>query len=249
MNSSTDANSTSKPKDYFVTTRWTVVLSAGHKSSAQSDEALAELCQAYWYPLYAYVRRQGRSREEAEDLTQSFFASFLQRNYLEGLKSERGKFRAFLLASLKNFLANEWDKANRQKRGGGALHLSLDWQSADHRYQFEVQDAESPDRLFDREWAVALLERVLGQLQAENSTPEKARVFAAARSFLMLGRDAIPYERAAQELGMAEGALRVSVHRLRQRYRALLREEIAQTLSDPAAVEEELAALKEALLA
>src|SRR5262245_46755173 len=144
--------------DVFVTTRWTVVLSAGHKSSPQSDQALGELCQTYWYPLYAYRRRQGHTKEDAEDLTQAFFARFLQKNYLEGLSAERGRFRAFLLASLKHFLANEWDKANRQKRGGGAQHLSLDWQSADERYQLDPPDAASPDRLFDREWALALLE-------------------------------------------------------------------------------------------
>ena len=137
--------------DYFVSTRWTLVLAAGHKSSPQSDHALAELCRIYWYPLYAFVRRQGHSREDAEDLVQAFFARFLEKNYLEGLSHERGKFRAFLLACVKHFLANEWDKASRQKRGGAAQHLSLDWQSAEEKYQLEPPDIASPDRLYDLE--------------------------------------------------------------------------------------------------
>src|SRR5436190_22803005 len=140
--------------DYFVTTRWTVVLQAGRKSSPYSERALSELCQAYWYPLYAYVRRRGHSKEDAEDLTQAFFARFLEKNYLEGLSAERGKFRAFLLASLKHFLANEWDKAQCQKRGGGATHLSLDWQDADKRFHLDPPDPASPDKAFDREWAL-----------------------------------------------------------------------------------------------
>src|SRR4026209_2203807 len=140
MDSTGHADSRPPRGEVFVTTRWTVVLSAGRKSSPQSDQALADLCQTYWFPLYAYVRRKGHSKEDAEDLVQAFFARFLEKNYLEGLSAERGKFRAFLLASLKHFLANEWDKSQRQKRGGGALHLSLDWQSAEQRFQHEPVD-------------------------------------------------------------------------------------------------------------
>ncbi len=131
--------------DIFVTTRWTVVLQAGRKSSPRSDSALAELCQQYWYPLYAFVRRRCQSREDAEDLTQAFFAKFLEKNYLTGLSAERGKFRAFMLAALKHFLANEWDKAGRQRRGGGVQHLSLDWQQADERFHYEPPDHATPD--------------------------------------------------------------------------------------------------------
>ncbi len=235
------------PGDYFASTRWTVVLSAGHKSSPQSDQALAELCRTYWYPLYAFVRRQGHSREDAEDLVQGFFARFLERNYLEQVTSERGKFRAFLLACLKHFLANEWDKATRQKRGGAAPHLSLDWQSADERYQFEPQDSASPDRLFDRAWAQALLERALARLKQEYKDAGKAGLFEHARSFLMAKSEALQHAEAAPALGLDAGALRVAVHRLRKRYREMLKEEIAQTLSDPAAVQEELRSLQEAL--
>jgi RNA polymerase sigma-70 factor (ECF subfamily) len=244
----TEPGSTSAaPRDVFVTTRWTVVLTAGRKSSPDSDRALAELCQTYWYPLYAFVRRRGHSKEEAEDQVQAFFERFLARNYLGGLASERGRFRAFLLASLKHFLANEWDKANRLKRGGHIEHLSLDWQDADDRYHLEPPDLASPDRLFDREWALALLARVVDRLAGECARDGKAELFARAKTFLTLGSAAIPYATAARELGVDEGALRVAVHRLRKRYRELLRDEIAQTLTDPAAVEEELKSLRAAL--
>lgn len=235
------------PRDVFVTTRWTMVLSAGRKSSPHSDRALAELCQTYWYPLYAYIRRQGRTKEDAEDLVQAFFARFLEKNYLEGLAAERGKFRAFLLASLKHFLANEWDRAQAQKRGGGAEHLSLNWQDADDRFHLDPPDPTNPERLFDREWALALLDRVIARLRDECAADGKARLFEQAKGFLTVGQDAIPYASAAKELGLEEGALRVAVHRLRKRYRELLRDEIAQTLEDPAQVAEELRSLLAAL--
>ena len=232
-----------------MTTRWTVVLHAGRKSSPQSDRALGELCQTYWYPLYAYVRRQGHSKEDAEDLAQAFFAKFLEKNYLEGLSAERGKFRAFLLASLKHFLANEWDKTQRQKRGGGVTMLSLDWQNADERFHLDPPDPASPDKTFDREWALALLERVITRLRAECEADDKAKLFEQAKGYLMVGESAIPYAQAAQALGVDEGAVRVAVHRLRKRYRELLRDEIAQTLDDPAQVAEELRSLQAALAA
>jgi RNA polymerase sigma-70 factor (ECF subfamily) len=245
MSSSADSN---EPKgDYFVTTRWTVVLSAGRKSSPQSDRALSELCQSYWYPLYAYVRRQGRTKDDAEDLVQAFFTRFLEKNYLEGVRAERGKFRAFLLASLKHFLANEWDKEMRQKRGGGAQHLSLDWQSADERYHLDLPDPSSPDRTYDREWALALLERVILRLRNECESDGKAHLFEQTKGYLSAGESVIAYAEAAQALGVDEGAVRVAVHRLRKRYRELLRDEIAQTLDDPAQVAEELKSLQAAL--
>jgi len=244
---SSTPESTAPRGDVFVTTRWTVVLSAGRKSSPHSDRALGELCQTYWYPLYAYVRRQGHTKEDAEDLVQAFFEKFLEKNYLEGLSAERGKFRAFLLASLKHFLANEWDKSQRQKRGGGALHLSLDWQSADERFQFDPPDPSSPDKTFDREWALALLERVIARLHDECLADRKANLFEQAKGYLMVGEKTIPYAEAAQNLQMDEGAVRVAVHRLRKRYRQLLRDEIAQTLDDPAQMAEELRSLQAAL--
>jgi RNA polymerase sigma factor (sigma-70 family) len=248
VNSSADLQPTSSPGtrapgDIFATTRWTVVLAAGRKSTPQGDMALEELCRIYWFPLYAYVRRQGHSKEDAEDLTQAFFARFLEKNYLEGLSSERGRFRAFLLAALKHFLANEWDRANRQKRGGGVAPLSLDWQDAETRYQIDPADHLSPDRLFDRAWAVALLERVITRLRDECATEGRADLFEHLKPFLTVGKSAIPYAQAAAELGLTEGAVRVAVHRLRRRYRDLLREEITQTLVEPAQVEEEMRAL------
>lgn len=161
--------------------------------------------------------------------------------------AERGRFRAFLLASLKHFLANEWDKSQRQKRGGGALHLSLDWQDADDRYHLEPVDPANPERAFDREWALALLQHVIERLQAECIAEGKARLFESAKDFLTAGRDAIPYAEAARTAGMDEGALRVAVHRLRKRYRELLRDEIAQTLADPAQADDELRSLMTAM--
>jgi DNA-directed RNA polymerase specialized sigma24 family protein len=230
-------------REIFATTRWTVVLAAGGGSAPQAKVALEELCRTYWYPLYAYVRRQGQTRENAEDLTQAFFARFLEKNYLEGLSSHKGKFRAFLLAALKHFLANEWDRARRQKRGSGVLPLSLDWQDAEMRYQIDPADNLSPDKLFDRAWAVTLLEKVIVRLREENVSEGKIKLFEQLKPFLMAGTGAIPYGAAAVALGLSEGAVRVAVHRLRRRYRELLREEIAQTLSEPAQAEEEIQAL------
>lgn len=237
----------SERPDYFVTTRWTLVVSAGRTPSPDSEQALAELCQTYWYPLYAYIRRQGRTREDAEDLVQAFFARFLERNYLVGLSAERGRFRAFLLASLKHFLANEWDHSQRQKRGGGVDHVSLDWQSADQRFHLEPAAPDNPERAFDREWALALLERVIQRLERECDAAGKDRLFRQAKGFLTVGSGSIPHAEAAAAVGLDEGAFRVAVHRLRKRYRELLREEIAQTLTDPSQVEEELGSLLAAL--
>lgn len=241
---STDSTAaTSISGDPFVTTRWTLVLAASRQNTPQSEVALEELCCTYWYPLYAYVRRRGCSREDAEDLTQGFFARFLEKNHLEGLRSERGKFRAFLLAALKHFLANEWDRVRCQKRGRGRRPLSLDWQSADTRYHLDPVDELSPDKLFDRAWAVALLERVLARLGDESVAEGTARRFERLKPFLMLGQSAIPYAQTAAALGQTEGAVRVAVHRLRRRYRVILRDEIAHTLADPGGVEAELRAL------
>jgi DNA-directed RNA polymerase specialized sigma24 family protein len=219
------------------------VIAAGVCSTPNAVVALEELCHTYWYPLYAYVRRRGCSREDAEDLTQAFFARFLEKNYLEGLTSEKGRFRAFLLAALKHFLANEWDRAKRQKRGGGVANLSLDWQSADTRFGVEPADNLSPDKLYDRTWALTLLERVIMQLRDENGAEGKARSFEQLKPFLMSGKGAIPCAQAAAALDMTESAVRVAVHRLRRRYRELLRKEIAQTLSHPEQVDEEMRAL------
>ncbi|MEI2724691.1 MAG: sigma-70 family RNA polymerase sigma factor [Verrucomicrobiota bacterium] len=243
MTSRHSSQSTSAPGDVFATTHWTVVLAAGKRSTPQSDHALEELCRTYWFPLYAYVRRRGYSKEDAEDLTQTFLARFLEKNYLAGLSAERGRFRAFLLASLKHFLANEWDKSQRQKRGGGVTLLSLDWQTADTQFQIAATTEPSPEQAFDREWALALLACVIERLRAECVADDNGRWFAVLKPYLTVGKSAIPYPQAAAELGVSEGAVRVAVHRLRRRYREVLRDEIAQTLSDPANVAEEMQAL------
>jgi RNA polymerase sigma-70 factor (ECF subfamily) len=233
--------------DVFATTRWTVVLAARRTDSPQSTVALEELCRTYWYPLYAYARRQGHSREDAEDLTQGFFTRLLEKNYLEDVSSEKGKFRAFLLTAMKRFLANEWDRASTQKRGGGNLPLSLDWQDAESRYQIDPADHVSPDKLFDRAWALVVLERVITRLRDENTVDGKAILYEQLKPFLMMGKSEIPYAQAAANLKMTEGSIRVAVHRLRKRYRELLRDEISQTLTNPAQADEEMLALFSAL--
>ena len=242
LTSDASTPSTGAPGDVFATTHWTVVLAAGRRSTPQSDHALEELCRAYWFPLYAYVRRHGHTKEDAEDLTQAFFARFLEKNYLAGLSAERGRFRAFLLASLKHFLANEWDKSRRRKRGG-VTPLSLDWQTADAQFQIADPTEPSPDKAFDREWAVTLLAKVIERLQTEYEADGRGKQFAELKIFLTAGKGALSHAAAAKALGMDEGAVRVAVHRLRKRYRQLLRDEIAQTLADSADVVEEMRAL------
>jgi len=247
INLSTESTPAQTGGGIFATTHWTVVLAAGRTGSRQAEVALEELCRTYWYPLYAYARRHGHAREDAEDLTQGFFARLLEKNYLEGVTSEKGKFRAFLLVALKRFMANEWDRANRQKRGGGNAPLSLDWQDAETRYQINPADNLSPDKLYDRAWAVVVIERVIIRLRDEHCAGGKGELFEQLKPFLMMGTGEIPYARAAAELKMTEGAIRVAVHRLRRRYRELLRDEIARTLANPAQADEEMQALVSAL--
>ena len=243
MTSTYSTPASSAPGDIFATTHWTVVLAAGKRHTPQSDGALEELCRTYWFPLYAYVRRRGHTKEDAEDLVQEFFARFLEKNYLAGLSAERGRFRAFLLAALKHFLANEWDKSQAQKRGGGAAHLSLDWQTADTKFQVAATNEPSPDKAFDREWALALLAKVIERLQQECAADGKTKLFEQLKIFLTTGKGALSHADAAKKLGMDETAVRVAVHRLRKRYRQLLRDEISQTLADESQVDEEMRAL------
>lgn len=219
------------------------MLAAGRQRSPQAARALEELCRTYWFPLYAYIRRRGHGKEDAEDLTQAFFARLLGKNFFAGLDSEKGKFRAFLLASLKHFLANEHDKAQAKKRGGGNANLSLDWQTADTKFQVADVNEPSPDKAFDREWALALLARVIERLRAECSADGKAKLFEQLKTFLMAGQAETAQRDVANSLGMEEGAVRVAVHRLRKRYRQLLRDEVANTLADTAMVDEEMRAL------
>ena len=243
MTSEHSTPASSAPGDIFATTHWTVVLAAGQRHTPQSDGALEELCKTYWFPLYAYVRRRGHSKQDAEDLVQAFFARLLEKNFLANLDSEKGKFRAFLLASLKHFLANEWDKSQAQKRGGGAVNLSLDWQTADTKFQVAATNEPSPDKAFDREWALALLAKVIERLQTECAADGKGKLFEQLKMFLMAGGGDSAQADVAKSLGMEEGAVRVAIHRLRKRYRALLRDEIANTLTDESQVDAEMRAL------
>ncbi len=239
---------TSKPSTFsspsaagrFAATRWTVVLTAGQAASPQAGRALEELCRAYWYPLYAYVRRRGYEAHEAEDLTQEFFARLLAKNYLADVDRTKGKFRSFLLASLKHFLANEWDRAHAAKRGGDQPLLSLDTQTAETRYRSEPADELSPEKLLERQWALALLDQVLDRLQAEFVTDGKAEQFDHLKPFLTEGKGTTSYAAVATKLGTTDGAVKVAVHRLRRRYRELLREEISHTVATPAEIEEEI---------
>ncbi len=224
----------------FATTHWSVVLSAQDKSSPGSAAALEALCRAYWYPLYAYVRRQGHHPPDAQDLTQEFFARLLQKDYLQAAAREKGRFRTFLLVALKRFLANEWERARAQKRGGGQVVVPLDTTMAETRYQHEPAAPRSADYVYDRRWALTLLEQTMARLRREFEQAGKAAEFAQLKSVLTAERGEISYTGMAQALGMNEGAVRVGVHRLRKRFRELFRDEIAQTVSSPEELEEEL---------
>jgi RNA polymerase sigma factor (sigma-70 family) len=232
--------SSSAPADIFVTTHWSVVLAAGQHHTSQSDHALATLCQTYWQPLYTYVRRRGCSPHDAEDLTQEFFARILARNDVATVSPERGKFRAYLLAAINHFLSDEWDKARAQKRGGGGQVIHLDSAVAESLYAQEHADELAPERLFDQRWAITMLEEVYRQLRREYERDGKATLFEALRFSLMGERSAVPYADLAAKLAMSEGAVKVAVHRLRQRYRQVLRELVAATVSSPDEVEDEM---------
>jgi RNA polymerase sigma-70 factor (ECF subfamily) len=231
----------------FQTTHWTVVLAAREKDGTVAREALASLCSAYWYPLYAFIRRQGSSPHEAEDLTQEFFFRFLERHALGSVHPAAGKFRSFLLACLKNFLANERERANAQRRGGNQPLVSLDGVDAETRYSLEPADQRTPDAVFDRRWGFAILERTVQSLRQEYSTGEKQELFDELRGFLPGGQATVSRAELAAKRGVSVGAIDVAVHRLRQRFGVLLREQVAQTVSSKAEVEEEIRYLKSVL--
>jgi RNA polymerase sigma factor (sigma-70 family) len=231
----------------FATTHWSVVLEAGRSPRQDADQALATLCQGYWYPLYAYVRRHVRDAAEAQDLTQEFFARLLEKDLLAGATPERGRFRSFLLTAMKNFLANQWHRARAQKRGGRRPVLSLDFEAGDSRYGLEPSHDLTPERLYERKWALTLLDRVLGRLREEYSAAGKGAPFELLRPLLGGGRAVAAYADIARQLGMTEGAAKVAAHRMRKRYRILLRHELAQTVVDPADVDDEICWLFKAL--
>ena len=223
-------------------------MSAGERPrSPEAREALATLCQAYWYPLYAFLRRQGTPAEDAQDLVQAFFAELLEKDRLAAADRERGKFRSFLLASLKHFQANEWRRASAQKRCGGAATLSLDWDAGERRFALEPAHQQTAERIFHRQWAMTLLEQTLAALREENAAAGKAELFDHLKAHLGGDPDAVPYRQLADRLGMTEGSLKVAVHRLRARWRDALREQIAQTVAGREEAEEELRELFDAV--
>ena len=230
----------------FPTTHWTLVLNAGSPGMAEGRAALVALCESYWYPLYAFVRRRGYPREEARDLTQDFFLRILEGRYLDRADPGKGRFRSFLLKSFRFFLCDESDRARAQKRGGDSAALPFEIASGEERFEREPRDEETPERIYERRWAVSVLERAVNQLRREYEEHGRAEHFERLKGFLIGGSEG-PYAALAREMGTSEGALKVSIHRLRKRYRELFRIEIAGTVADPADVEPEVRFLVAAL--
>ncbi len=224
----------------FASTRWTVVLTAGRTDTPRAQEALSRLCEMYWYPLYAYARRRGYSPEDAKDLTQEFFARLLAQNWVARADRLKGRFRSFLLMAMSRFLANEWDKVCTQKRGGQVQLVPLALDTAETRYGQEPADASTPEQAFEKQWALTLLEAVLERLRAEYELEDKATLFDSLKPCLIGNREGLPYAELAARLAMTDGAVRVAVCRLRERYRERLKEEIAHTIASPAEVDAEV---------
>ena len=225
----------------FATTRWSVVIAAAaDTSSSGAGEALATLCETYWFPLYGYLRNRGHDAEDAQDLTQAFFARLLEKHVISQADPARGRFRSFLLASLKHFAANERERSSAGKRGGGIPAISLGVADAEGRYQLEASSSETPDRIFDRHWASTLLARALSRLEADTLEAGKRQLFEALKIYLTGDQQELTYAETATRLGMSEGAVKVAVHRLRRKFRDLVRDEIAQTVAAPEDVDDEL---------
>ena len=222
----------------FPTTRWTLVLAAGDPQRKEARPALVSLCENYWYPLYAYLRRRGYPADQAQDLTQEFFMRVLEGRYLDRADPEKGRFRSFILTSLKFFVADEEDRQRAHKRGGGTI-VPLEFSSGEERYQREPAHDETPERIFERRWALSVLDRVVEKLREEFVHHGRPEHFERLKVFL-LGQSDTPYAVLAREMNTSEGALKVAIHRLRKRYRDLFRHEIANTVADPAEVESEL---------
>lgn len=233
--------------DHFSTTQWSLVVRAGDRADPTAQLALESLCRSYWFPLYAYVRREGYDEHDAQDLTQAFFARFLEKEYLHDVDRRRGRFRSFLLASLRHFLANARDHQKAAKRGGGETVLSIDFAHAEQRYRHEPITEWTAEKLFHRRWALELLQTVMDRLRAEWATAEKGAYFSALQAFLSGDATNRTYAEVARELDTTEGAVKTAVHRLRRRYRALLREEIAHTVTEPEQIEDEIQQLFGAL--
>ena len=238
---SRDKPAVSPPQNQtFATTRWSVVIAAGRDSSPYSKQALASLCETYWYPLYAYVRRRVPDVDEAQDLTQAFFAQLLEKNYVGSATPDRGRFRAYLLTAFKHFLSKQWEKAKAQKRGGGRAPISLDFESADSHFRIEPVSRLTADQLYDRQWAITLLGQIMERLEVEFEQAGKAKQFDELRGFIIGDHAGTTYAQVAEKLSMTEGAAKKSASRMRRRYGELLREEIAQTVAVPEEVEDEI---------
>ncbi|MFK7766232.1 MAG: RNA polymerase sigma factor [Mariniblastus sp.] len=239
--------STNERRKDFATTHWSIVRAASAQDSVAANSALQNLCQTYWYPLYSFVRSKGENADTAADLTQAFFADLLQREDLKRVDPNLGKFRSFLLASLKHFLLNHWDKSKAQKRGGGRAPLSLDFNDADSRYRLEPGHGETPELIFQKQWAKTLLSQVHAALQKEFAARGKAHQFEKLKNFLAGKNDEETLASAAAQLSMTEVAVKVSVHRMRRRYGELLRAEIQETVSTEEEIDAEIAQLFEVL--
>lgn len=224
---------------WFCTTHWSVVLSTRQKDS-RSAEALEALCQTYWYPLYAYVRRLGHNPHDAEDLTQEFFARFIEKGCFQAADPEKGRFRTFVLIVLKRFLANEWEKSRAQKRGGNRTHVCFDTEFAERKYQVEPASPASADAIYERRWALTLIEQTIAQLRREFEEAGKGAEFELLRKFLTADKASINYAQLAADLGSNEGTARVAVHRMRRRYRDVFRQVISRTVASPEEVEDEI---------
>ena len=238
----------SGPAGCFATTHWSVVLTAGRNDTVSVGAALEKLCVGYWYPLYAYVRRRGYSVEDAQDLTQEFLARMLERHWLALANQAKGRFRTFLLTAMERFLANEWDKARALKRGGGHKNIPIQLDTAETRFGVEPADTRTPEQAFEYRWAVTLLESVVTQLDAEYRARDQGALFDTLKPCLLGDGSAHPYGELANKLKMEEGAIKVAVHRLRQRYREFLRSEIAHTVASPAEVDAEMRHLFQVLV-
>ena len=227
----------------FATTQWSLVLSAKDAESPDSRRALSQLCEAYWYPLYAFVRREGYQLAEAQDLTQGFFADLLERNFLEEVHQDRGRFRSFLLAALKHFLSKQREQQQAQKRGGDRRQLSIDFHEAEDRYRNEPYHEVTAEQLFEKRWILTILDRVVATLRSEYARTGRLELFDCLKACLTGEEPAQSYREIAQELGLTESTVGVTVHRLRQRYRDLLRAEIAQTVAEPESIDDEIRTL------
>jgi RNA polymerase sigma-70 factor (ECF subfamily) len=231
----------------FPPTRWSVVLAATQRHSPESASAMEALCRAYWYPLYAYVRRSGQSAHDAQDLTQEFFARLLEHHWLDTADPGKGRLRTFLIVALKHFMHKEWRRASAQKRGGGRAPVELDTACAESQYAIEAQARLAPDAAFDRQWAITLLDLTLKRLQGEFAAAGRAGDFEGLKGCLLAAPGELNYAEVAARLGVNPGAARVAVHRLRKRFREIYREEISQTLAEGADLDEELRYLAAAL--